>query len=362
MKSLKCNSLLKTYNPRILRFNPDRESNLFYKVSIENVGSGYGKINLMKLIINEFDYPEDRLNMCKYLKGPSGVVNLSHDNKNIYIFGSFKNSNSKCKFSESKNALYMDEFLYKLIKKTNVFLDIYADSSICKISEFIDSEDTDFSLCRIHDTLLKENNLFLKNLKGASFDSFYEKENYFFKYIKFISESTEPENKLFLAEEFIRIVGGREFIRSSLQSKLIIDYYFKKFDTLFDLNYLEFKNKCIDIYKLITNKSSTSNEQLKSHISKLSSLHRRLFSYCGNVSTLCSIFTKFENVIDQPSTADNIIINVDYINCLEYYYFFVFMGFNVDYRKLEIKETLNGVADINNIEKCLDIEEILPLF
>ncbi len=119
-----CIKLRDTFDTRFIKENKD----LFYKISKENVNTGKGNNTLMRLIINEKEYAEDRAKMCEFIKGPFSLSKHYNQETNttIYVFGETHTIVDSCN-QLSNNFLGINEFLEQLMAKTNVFLDIYLE-------------------------------------------------------------------------------------------------------------------------------------------------------------------------------------------------------------------------------------------
>ena len=122
--------IIETYDPKILD-NPmittKEMRHAFYKLAeTENALGGPRKV-LAELISNHKNNVQKP--MPKFIGGPLTLTcHFSKEyNKMIYIFGEYHTNKTDCGNFSSTNKMLVEDFIYQLIDKTDVFIDIFLE-------------------------------------------------------------------------------------------------------------------------------------------------------------------------------------------------------------------------------------------
>jgi hypothetical protein len=135
-----CKDLTSTYDTNILDNEDKSVQDEFLKFSLKNRNNKGFKNVLMELICNHYDENVQRLKPnAEFIGGPKTLSIHWHPGfkKMIYIFGEWHSNNVDCdKFEKDPNTILIEDYLYDLMQKTDVFLDIYIEIVSYKNGEY----------------------------------------------------------------------------------------------------------------------------------------------------------------------------------------------------------------------------------
>jgi hypothetical protein len=391
-----CIKLRDTFDTRYIKENKD----LFYKISKENVNSGKGNNTLMRLIINEKEYSQDRAKMCEFIKGPS-TLSMHYNketNKTIYIFGENHVVDDTCEVDKSIS-LGINEFLVELMYKTNVFLDIYIEVRIDdiynsaidsrqklyllydKFKKCIKPESRDnLEVCKLgrfhytdirHDIDIGKIDVRLIRKEPFSPDEMnilIQKDGYLYKLLSEISNcKTKNEIKDFINKDFESKISSKllqKEISKCIYGKEIVDFFHKAsmrdIENEFSL-YQKMVDLCSKILRNIKDVDDLQNypseivyqlSQILINLQWFAHYYSVVSFYIMDIYLLCRIFRKFKPTENKPSEQCNIIIYAGNFHSELYREFLETMNFKME------KYTEN----LKPFKNCVNVKDFLPLF
>jgi len=388
-----CINLNYTFDTRYIKENKD----LFYKISKENVNTGKGNNTLMRLIINEKEYSQDRAKMCEFIKGPTSLSKHYNEETNttIYLFGEHHIEQDRCN-EVSNNFLGIDEFLEQLMTKTNVFLDIYLEVGTDdlfynklpkksklyllhnKLNPCINSKNRHnlekCSLSRVHYGDIRDVT-FMGKIKNSYYnnnlriDDILKYENgYVLDVINSFSKcKSKTDISAFLDKDFTfniehHRVLQKEINKSPYKKEILtffrsivlnenLDRYDKLYDTIVKIS----SNLVVDLKTLQINKvqvDDTFSKKVLKQILFFLDLYVANLYYMMDIYLLSRIFKKFSYDVNKPSLQHNIIIYSGENHCYNYRKFLESINFKMEKH-----------IDNNKLFKnCVNVKEFLPLF
>jgi len=389
-----CIKLRDTFDTRFIKENKD----LFYKISKENLNIEKGKNTMMRLLINDKEFKDDRANICEFVKGPCSLSKHKHYNDEInttiYVFGERHTKEDICD-NGSSSSLGIDDFLEELIKKTNVFLDIYLE--LYPDDEYYKSVEDDYKLHLLYkkfnkcinpktrDNLEKcylsrfhygdirnivelgklEDLPFIENMTMDQLDILISEDGEAYKLLKKISlMKTEEDVIKFAMDDFkIRITNKvlQKEISKCPYGVMIVKFCYSRLINL-DLKryiislYTKMIKTCNTLLKQINyyknNKSLDVLELIKYTLFEFNNIYISTISYIMDIYLLCRIFRNFKPSEDKPSFQSNIIIYAGQFHAEAYRDFFTAMNFKME------KHTEN----LKPFKNCVNVKDFLPLF
>ena len=121
--------IIETYDPKILDdpIIPEKIRQSFYKIAETKDALGGPRKVLAELISNHKNNVQKP--MPKFIGGPLTLTcHFSKEyNKMIYIFGEYHTNKTNCGEFSSTNKMLVEDFIYELIDKTDVFIDIFLE-------------------------------------------------------------------------------------------------------------------------------------------------------------------------------------------------------------------------------------------
>lgn len=133
MESL-CSNLIKTYNTNYLDSEEVITQNSFYETSDKHKDGEKGRTTLMKCIVNHFTKQKPKV---KYIGGPLSLTYHRQDRKHIYIFGESHSEDIDC--PPQAEIMKVEDYLYELLKNTDVFLDIYFELEPPEARDYVEN-------------------------------------------------------------------------------------------------------------------------------------------------------------------------------------------------------------------------------
>ena len=387
-----CINLNYTFDTRFIKENKD----LFYKISKENINTGKGNNTLMRLIINEKDFKDDRAKMCEFIKGPNSLSKHYNEEKNItiYLFGEHHLEEDSCN-ELSNNFLGIDDFLEQLMTKTNVFLDIYLEVGTDdlfynklpkksklyllynKLNPCINSKTRDnlekCSLSRIHYGDIRDvtfmgkirNSYYNMNL---SINDILKYENgYVLNVVDSFSKcKSKAEISAFLEKDFTFNIRHRVFqkeISKSPYGKEIVAFfrsiivnenlerYYKLYNRIVEIS----TNLMVDLKTLKANNykpNSTFYIKVMKEMLDFLNLYISNLYYMMDIYLLCRIFKESKYSKNKPSLQHNIII---------------YSGENHSYNYRKFLDSINFKMEkytdnLKPFKNCVNVKDFLPLF
>jgi hypothetical protein len=310
-----CKNLTSTYDTNILDNEDKTVQDEFLNVSRKNRKNKIGKKVLMKLICNHYDENVQKPT-AEFLGGPKSLSIHWHPGfkKMIYIFGESHFNSLDCdKIEKDANTTLIEDYLYDLMIKTDVFLDIYF--------EFLSYKDGEYDFLFSYDPS-RFSELFKKFRKCLQYNTRSDiscqlaRVHYFDIRSNDYNEMNLEENKiniLWFTGKLSYIILNKEGIEDAVfQLKLLLKEYPKIITLLKELLNDDIKKVCEFMKKQLE-----ENPYIKKELSKISNPQLKPFILNFFGKLLCEKMTK-----TIPSIKKDILNILNYEKELEDYIIF----------------------------------------
>ena len=274
-----CKELTSTYDTNILDNEDKTVQDEFLNVSRKNRKNKGGKKVLMQLICNHYDENVQKLKPnAEFIGGPKTLSIHWHPGfkKMIYIFGEWHANITDCdKFEKdskpssgggelSSNTILIENYLYDLMQKTDVFLDIYIEIVSYKNGEY---EGRQYVPGRT-DELFKKFRTCLQYNTRSDISCQLARVHYFDIRGNDVKETNIEENKigiLWFKEKLAYIILNKEGVKDAIfDLKLMLKTYPKILTLLKELVNDDIKKVCEFMKKQLE-----ENIYIKKELSKI---------------------------------------------------------------------------------------------
>jgi hypothetical protein len=263
-----CKHLTSTYDTNILDNEDKTVQDEFLKVSLKNRKNNIGKKVLMQLICNHYDENVQKLKPnAEFIGGPKTLSIHWHPGfkKMIYIFGEWHANRVDCdKFEKDSNTILIEDYLYDLMQKTDVFLDIYIEIVSYKNGEY---EGRQYVPGRT-DELFKKFRTCLQYNTRSDISCQLARVHYFDIRGNDVKETNLEENKigiLWFKEKLAYIILNKEGVKDAIfDLKLMLKTYPKILILLKELVNDDIKKVCKFMKKQLE-----ENPYIKKELSKI---------------------------------------------------------------------------------------------
>jgi hypothetical protein len=287
-----CKDLTSTYDTNILDNEDKTVQDEFLNVSRKNRKNKIGKKVLMKLICNHYDENVQKQKPnAEFIGGPKSLSIHWHPGfkKLIYIFGESHVNRVDCdKIEKDANTTLIEDYLYDLMIKTDVFLDIYF--------EFLSYKDGEYDFLFSYDPS-RFSELFKKFRKCLQYNTRSDiscqlaRVHYFDIRSNDYNEMNLEENKiniLWFTGKLSYIILNKEGIEDAVfQLKLLLKQYPKIITLLKELLNDDIKKVCEFMKKQLE-----ENPYIKKELSKISNPQLKTFILNFFGKLLCEEMTK----------------------------------------------------------------------